>query len=77
MTQSNSNISEKKSLKERFFLIISLLFFVIYLTMGFGVLFWNSFAKNPLPLPDNYRIALGVVLIVYAFMRFLRFFQKP
>jgi len=75
MSFSDNNL-EKKSLKERFLLVIGILFFMIYLTMGLAVIFWDSFARNPLPIAYNYRIALGVVLIVYAFLRFLRFFRK-
>ena len=76
MNRFDTHNLEKKSPKERFLLVIGILFFMIYLTMGLAVLFWNTFAKNPFPLSDNYRIALGIVLIVYSFLRFLRFFQK-
>ena len=59
----------KKSLKERFLLVIGILFFSIYLVMGLAIIFWK---KLPLDLPQNYRIALGVLLIVYSFFRFTR-----
>lgn len=65
--------SKKKSLKERFLLVIGILFFTIYLTIGLAVLFWH---KLPLPLSQGYRTVLGVAIIVYAFLRFIRFFQK-
>lgn len=65
--------TKKKSLKERFLLVIGVLFFIIYLTMGLAVLFWQ---KLPLPLTQGYRTVLGVAIIVYAFLRFIRFFQK-
>jgi cytochrome c biogenesis protein CcdA len=64
---------KKKSLKERFLLVIGILFFLIYLTIGLTIIFWK---KLPLNMPDSYRTALGIVMIVYAFLRFLRFFNK-
>jgi len=73
MSNFYSNKFQKKSLKERFLLVIGLLFFIIYLTMGLAILFWD---KLPLPLAQGYRTTLGVAIIVYAFLRFIRFFQK-
>ncbi|TBX70536.1 hypothetical protein EZL74_02355 [Flavobacterium silvisoli] len=64
---------QKKSLKERFLLVIGILFFLIYLTLGLIIIFWKSL---PLTLPHTYRIAFGILLIVYSFLRFLRFFTK-
>ncbi len=67
-----SNLIEnfkKKSLKERFLLFIGILFFLIYLTFGLAIIFWE---KLPYKMPLQYRIALGVLLIVYAFIRFVR-----
>ena len=59
----------KKSLKERFLLFIGVLFLMIYLTLGVLVIFWKNF---PLIKQTNYRIAFGVLIIVYAFFRFWR-----
>jgi uncharacterized membrane protein (DUF485 family) len=64
---------KKKSLKERFLLFIGILFFLIYLTLGLFIIFWKEF---PLQMKTGYRIAFGVLLIVYAFIRFLRFFNS-
>lgn len=63
----------KKSLKERFLLFMGILFFLIYLTFGLIVIFWD---KLPLRINYGYRIAFGVLLIVYAFTRLLRFFNS-
>ena len=68
---SERNIT-KKSPKERFLLIIGILFFMIYLVLGLIVIFWKEF---PLALEPVYRMAFGVLLIAYAFVRFLRFFK--
>lgn len=64
---------KEKSLKERFLLVIGVLFFSIYLVMGLAIIFWKKF---PLALPQLYRIALGVLLIVYAFIRFTRLMKS-
>ncbi len=73
MHYKNPNNIEKKSLKERFLLVIGILFFLIYFVFGMAVLFWK---RLPLDMPKNYRIAFGIIIIVYAFFRFIRFFQK-
>lgn len=64
---------KKKSLKERFLLFMAILFFLIYLTLGFMVIFWK---KLPLNLPQNYRYAFGGLLIVYALFRSVRIFKS-
>lgn len=63
----------KKSPKERFLLVIGLLFFMLYFILGLIVIFWKEF---PLVMQPQYRIAFGVILIVYSFLRFLRFFNS-
>lgn len=63
---------KEKSLKERFLLFIGILFFLIYLTLGLIIIFWEKF---PIAMESKYRIAFGVLLIVYSFVRFLRFFN--
>jgi len=64
---------KKKSLRERFLLFIGILFFLIYLTFGVIVIMWKNF---PFRISSNYRIALGIVLIVYSFTRLLRVFNS-
>ncbi len=64
---------QKKSLKERFLLVIGMMFFLIYLTLGLIIIFWDEL---PLSMPYNYRVAFGVILILYSFLRFIRFFNK-
>ncbi len=63
---------KKKSLKERFLLFIGILFFLIYLTFGLVIIFWDKF---PYKMPLMYRIAFGILLIVYSFFRFFRYFN--
>jgi len=69
----NQRQSRKKSLKERFLLIIGLLFFLIYLGLGLAVIFWK---RLPLNMERPYRIAFGVLIIVYAAFRFSRLFRS-
>jgi hypothetical protein len=66
-------IFKKKSLKERFLLFTGILFFLIYLTLGLIIIFWEEF---PITMDTKYRVAFGVLLIGYAFIRFLRFFNS-
>ena len=66
-------VFKKKSPKERFLLFIGILFFLIYLTLGLVIIFWKKF---PIEMETKYRIAFGVLLIVYSFLRFLRFFNS-
>jgi uncharacterized membrane protein (DUF485 family) len=63
-----SNI-QKKSLKERFLLVIGILFFLVYFVLGLFIIFMKSF---PLKMQPSYRLAFGILLIVYAFIRFVR-----
>jgi uncharacterized membrane protein (DUF485 family) len=73
MDELNPNNTQKKSPKERFFLVIGILFFLLYFAFGLAVIFWKDLGLN---MPDNYRYAFGGIIIVYAFLRFIRFFQK-
>lgn len=73
MLNSTVNKFQKKSLKERFLLVIGVLLFLVYLVLGLIVIFWK---EMPISMPTAYRIAFGVILIVYSFVRFLRFFKS-
>ena len=64
---------KKKSPKERFLLVIGLLFFLVYLVLGLAVIFWKEL---PLAMESKYRISLGVLLIVYSIIRFQRFYNS-
>lgn len=60
---------QKKSLKERFLLVIGILFFIAYLILGLFIIFMKNF---PIDMKPGYRLALGVLLIVYSLIRFTR-----
>jgi hypothetical protein len=72
MLQKTNPTTKKKSLIERFLLIITILVFVGYFFLGIMVIFWKKF---PLDMTMTYRIALGILLIGYAIVRFFRFYN--
>lgn len=70
---------KKKSLKERFLFVISMMVFVSYFILGLIFIFWDYLpvAKVlPLIMQAVYRMAFGVLLIAYAFVRFFRIFNS-
>ncbi|RZJ33685.1 MAG: hypothetical protein EOO51_12805 [Flavobacterium sp.] len=69
MLVDSDNNKMKKSPQERFLLVIGLLFFLVYLFLGLAVIFWK---KLPLNMPTWARLAFGILLIVYALIRFGR-----
>jgi cytochrome c biogenesis protein CcdA len=63
---------QKKSLKERFLFVIGMLVFFAYFILGLIFILWKSM---PIAMQSEYRIAFGVLLIVYSFIRFFRIFN--
>jgi uncharacterized membrane protein (DUF485 family) len=63
------NNIKKKSLKERFLLVLGILFFLVYLVLGLFIIFMKNL---PLAMEAKYRIIFGVLLIGYATFRFFR-----
>lgn len=63
---------QKKSLKERFLLVMGILLFLAYLVLGLIFIFWKSL---PIAMSPKYRLAFGVVLIVYSFIRLFRVYN--
>lgn len=68
-----NKLIKKKSPKQRFLLVIGIFFFLVYLFLGLAVIFWESL---PLAMEYKYRVALGILLIVYALIRFYRFYKS-
>lgn len=60
---------QKKSPKERFLLVMAILFFIAYFVLGLFIIFMSNL---PFDMKPSYRLAFGVLLIVYAFIRFVR-----
>lgn len=73
INNNNTNKRVQKSPKVRFLLVLGIVFFLIYFILGVTVIFWKDF---PINMSTNYRIAFGVLLIVYAFFRFIRLIQN-
>ncbi|MNF46372.1 hypothetical protein D3C85_365190 [compost metagenome] len=69
MVKNLINSFQKKSLKGRFLLVIGILFFLVYLVLGLFIIFMKNF---PIRMQFEYRVAFGVVLVVYSFFRFVR-----
>jgi uncharacterized membrane protein (DUF485 family) len=63
------NIQEK-SPKQRFLLVIGMLFFILYFVLGLFIIFTKDF---PFEMSFEYRIGFGVLLIVYSVIRCIRF----
>ena len=63
----------QKSPIQRFLFVLGVVFFLLYLVLGGMLIFSNSL---PLPITYNGRLMLGILLIVYAFFRFIRLIQK-
>ncbi|MFN3753253.1 hypothetical protein [Flavobacterium sp.] len=59
---------KKKSLKERFLLVISLLNFMAFCFLGLLLLFWDKLKLN---LPNNLQIIAGCLIILFGFIRFI------
>lgn len=59
---------QKKSLKERFLLVISLLNFIAFSVLGLLLLFWDKLKLN---LPNNLQIIVGCLIILFGFLRFI------
>ena len=69
MIQNFVNSFQKKSLKERFLLVMGILFLISYLVLGLLFIFMKPF---PFQMQYNYRVAFGALLIVYSIIRFTR-----
>jgi len=69
--KSQNNI--QKSPLQRFLFVLGIVFFLMYFILGILIIFWDDL---PLALSGNGRILLGVLLIGYSFIRFIRLLQN-
>ena len=65
--------NRQKSPTKRFLSIIGLFMFGLYLVLGLIILLWTDF---PIAIEGKYRIAFGLLLIVYSFIRFMRLWKN-
>lgn len=63
---------KEKSLKERFLFVIGMLVFLAYFVLGLIFIFWKSM---PIAMESVYRVAFGILLIVYSLVRFFRIYN--
>lgn len=68
---------KQKSPQQRFLFILGLAMISIFLGLAIVVVFFGDLINlDPVKFPQNYRIAFGVVLVVYAAIRFGRIISK-
>jgi hypothetical protein len=67
------NTFRQKSPQQRFLFILGLVFFILYLALGVYLIFWKDIPFDIKPL---YRVLFGVLLIVYAIIRFMRLIKN-
>jgi hypothetical protein len=65
--------NEQKSPKRRFLLILGITAFICFCTLGLMVIFWDKMLPN---MPKSQKIAFGVVIIIYAVIRFSRLLKR-
>jgi len=69
----NSNTSRQKSPQQRFLFILGLAMITIFCALAVIVVFFGDLLKlDPQKFPQEYRVAFGIVLVVYAVIRFFR-----
>ena len=70
----NLKTFQQKSPQQRFLFILGLVFFIVYLGLGLCLIFWKDIPY--VDLKPNYRLLLGLLLIVYAGFRFYRIINQ-
>ncbi|ALL04276.1 hypothetical protein AQ505_01470 [Pedobacter sp. PACM 27299] len=65
----NLRTFKQKSPQQRFLFILGLVMFTFYFVLGLLLIFWTDI---PFEIQKTYRILFGLLLIVYAAIRFAR-----
>ena len=60
---------KQKSPQQRFLFVLGLVFLLLYIFFAITLFVWKTM---PVEIPYNRRVILGIILIVYAFIRFYR-----
>lgn len=63
---------KQKSPQQRFLFVLGLIFLGLYIFLGVTLFVWKSM---PVEISYSRRVILGVILIIYAGIRFLRLQQ--
>lgn len=72
LSKRQSQETQKSPLK-RFLFVLGMVFFLLYFALGLTLIFWKEI---PLSITYNGRLAFGILLIAYAFFRFVRLWQN-
>ncbi len=67
------NTFKQKSPQQRFLFILGLVMFTMYLVLGVALIFWKDI---PFEIKPTYRVLFGLLLIVYAGIRFFRLINQ-
>ncbi len=68
-----SDNNKQKSLKRRFLLILGVTAFISFCLLGLMIIFWDNMLPN---LSKIQKIGFGIIIIVYALVRFSRLLKK-
>jgi len=69
----NSDNSRQKSPQQRFLFILGVAMIILFCTIAVIVVFFGDLIHlDPQKFPQGYRVAFGIVLIIYAIIRFFR-----
>jgi uncharacterized membrane protein (DUF485 family) len=67
------NTFKQKSPQQRFLFILGLVMLTMYVVLGAYLIFWKDI---PFAIEPTYRIIFGLLLIVYAVIRFFRLINQ-
>jgi undecaprenyl pyrophosphate phosphatase UppP len=69
----NLDTFKQKSPQQRFLFILGVAMIIIFFVLAVVIVFFGELINlDPQRFPQKYRIAFGVVLVVYAAIRFFR-----
>ena len=69
----NLNFFKQKSPQQRFLLILGVAMIILFCTIAVIVVFFgDKIHLDPQKFPQGYRVAFGIVLVIYAAIRFFR-----
>jgi len=68
-----SDNNKQKSLKRRFLLILGVTAFIAFCSLGLMIIFWDAMLPT---IDKTQKIVIGIVIIIYAAVRFSRILKK-
>jgi len=73
MASYRQRYPKQKSPHRRFLFVLGAIFFLAYVVLGFMLIFYKGL---PIPLSQDRRMIMGIILIVYGFIRGVRVVQQ-